>query len=271
MSNKLSYYQKKLNSDAIKDEFIFYLKEKLLFNDKDIYVDKDRELNKKEQNLIKEFIDKKKEGVPLDYILNSTKFYENDFYVDSRVLIPRPETEILVDYVNNHFSSSLKVLDAGTGSGCIGISIALKNSNFDVYGSDSSEDSLSIASINKNTHDVKNFSLIHANWLSCFKKGSFDLIVSNPPYIADQDPHLRNLKHEPNKALVASDNGLEDIKIIIEQSTKVLGSGGVLILEHGYQQQDEVESIFKMNYFSEITNLRDFQALPRITLGTLER
>ena len=87
MSNNLSYYQQKLNSDAIRDEFIFYLKEKLLFSDKDIYVDKDRELNIKEQNLIKEFIDKKKEGVPLDYILNSTKFYENDFYVDSRVLI----------------------------------------------------------------------------------------------------------------------------------------------------------------------------------------
>ena len=94
MSNNLSYYQQKLNSDAIRDEFIFYLKEKLFFNDKDIYVNKDKELNKKEQSLIKEFINKKKEGVPLDYILNSTKFYENDFYVDSRVLIPRPETEI---------------------------------------------------------------------------------------------------------------------------------------------------------------------------------
>ena len=111
MINKLSYYLKKHNSDSIRDEFIFYLKEKLFFNDKDIYVDKDRRLNKKEQNLIKEFIDKKKEGIPLDYILNITKFYENDFYVDSRVLIPRPETEILVDYINNNFSSALKVLD----------------------------------------------------------------------------------------------------------------------------------------------------------------
>ena len=147
MSNKLSYYQEELNRDAIKDEFIFYLKEKLLFSDKDIYVDKDRELNKKEQNLIKEFIDKKKEGVPLDYILNSTKFYENDFYVDSRVLIPRPETEILVDYVNNHSSPSMKVLDAGTGSGCIGISIALKNPSFQVYGSDYSEDALNLSLI----------------------------------------------------------------------------------------------------------------------------
>ena len=270
MSNKLSYYQEELNSDAIKDEFIFYLKEKLLFSDKDIYVDKDRELNKKEQNLIKEFIDKKKEGVPLDYILNSTKFYENDFYVDSRVLIPRPETEILVDYVNNHSSPSMKVLDAGTGSGCIGISIALKNPGFQVYGSDYSEDALNVALINKNNLNVDNFSLIHSDWLTSFKKESFDLIVTNPPYIADQDPHLENLKHEPNKALVAKDNGLGDIRLIVEQAIKVLKRGGILMLEHGYQQQEEVENIFKRNHFSGILNLKDFQELHRITLGTFE-
>ena len=270
MSNKLSYYQEELNSDAIKDEFIFYLKEKLLFSDKDIYVDKDRELNKEEQNLIKEFIDKKKEGVPLDYILNSTKFYENDFYVDSRVLIPRPETEILVDYVNNHSSPSMKVLDAGTGSGCIGISIALKNPSFQVYGSDYSEDALNVALINKNNLNVDNFSLVHADWLSSFKKAYFDLIVTNPPYIADQDSHLENLKHEPNHALVSNDNGLGDIKLIVEQSTEVLKRGGMLMLEHGYQQQEKVENIFKRNHFSNIVNLRDFQNLPRITLGALE-
>ena len=169
MSNKLSYYQEKLDSETLKNEFIFYLKEKLFFNDKDIYLNKDRELSVEEQNLIQDFIEKKKEGMPLDYILNSSKFYENDFYVDSRVLIPRPETEILVDYINNNFSSSLKVLDAGTGSGCIGISIALKNPNFDVYGSDYSIDSLNVAAINKKTLDPENFSLIHANWLSCFE------------------------------------------------------------------------------------------------------
>ena len=269
MSNKLSYFLKKYISDSIRDEFIFYLKEKLFFNDKDIYVDKERRLNKKEQNLIKEFIDKKKKGMPLDYILNSTKFYENDFYVDSRVLIPRPETEILVDYINNNFSSALKVLDAGTGSGCIGISIALKNSKFDVYGSDYSLDSLCVAAKNKKTLRSKNFSLIHANWLSCFKIDSFDLIVSNPPYIGNHDPHLINLSYEPNQALVALDNGLRDIKLIVKQSTMVLKSGGMLILEHGYQQQKEVKNIFKDNRFSDILNLKDFQGHPRITLATL--
>jgi release factor glutamine methyltransferase len=270
LNYKLSHYQDKLNSDTLRNEFIFYLKEKLFFNDKDIYLNKDRELNAEEQNLIQEFIEKKKEGIPIDYILNSAKFYENDFYVDSRVLIPRPETEILVDYINNNFSSSLKVLDAGTGSGCIGISLALKNSNFDVYGSDYSLDSLHVAAVNKKTLDSKNFSLINANWLSCFEKNSFDLIVSNPPYIADQDPHLNNLTHEPNQALVASDDGLGDIKLIVEQSIKVLKNNGILILEHGYNQQNEVKDIFKANHFSNISTLKDFQSLPRITFGTLK-
>ena len=270
MKYNLNHYQESLNSDVLKNEFIFYLKEKLLFNDKEIYLDKDKELNKEQQNLIQEFIQKKKDGIPLDYILNSTKFYENDFYVDSRVLIPRPETEMLVDYVNNYFLSPIKVLDAGTGSGCIGISIALKNPSFQVYGSDYSNDALNVAHINKNNLNVENFSLIYADWLSCFKAESFDLILSNPPYIADQDPHLEGLQYEPIEALVAKDNGLEDIKLIVEQSTEVLKMGGILMLEHGYQQQEEVENIFKRNHFSNIVNLSDFMKLPRITLGTLK-
>ena len=258
------------NSDAIKNEFIFFLKEKLHFNDAEIYISSDKALTVEDENLIKEFIKQKNEGIPLDYILNSSKFYEYEFFVDSRVLIPRPETEIIVDYVNSHFSSPIRVLDAGTGSGCIGISIALKNPSFHVYGSDYSEDALNVALINKNNLNVDNFSLVLADWISSFKKESFDLIVSNPPYIADQDPHLENLKHEPNRALVAKDNGLGDIRLIVEQSTEVLKRGGMLMLEHGCQQQEEVENIFKRNHFLDIVNLRDFQELPRITLGTIE-
>ena len=143
-----------------------------------------------------------------------------------------------------------------------------KNPSLNVYGSDHSVDALNVALINKNNLNVNNFSLVHADWLSSFKKASFDLIVTNPPYIADQDPHLENLQHEPNKALVAKDNGLRDIRLIIEQSTEVLKRGGLLILEHGYQQQEEVENIFKKNHFSNVSNLKDFQELPRITLGT---
>ena len=195
MSNKLNFYKENFDSKTIKEEFVFYLKEKLHFSDKDIFIDNDRVLTKGEKSLIEEFFEQKKEGIPLDYILNSTKFYESDFFVDSRVLIPRPETEILVDYVNNHFNDPIKVLDAGTGSGCIGISIALKKTNFKVYGSDFSKNALDVASINKINLNAPNFFLINADWLSCFKNDSFDLILSNPPYISQNDLHLKELTH----------------------------------------------------------------------------
>lgn len=259
------------DSETIKSEFIFFLKEKLHFKDSEIYIDSDKGLSNANKDLIKEFIKKKNEGIPLDYILNSSKFNEYDFFVDSRVLIPRPETEIIVDYVKNHFSSPINILDAGTGSGCIGISIALNNPSFRVYGSDYCVDALDVACINKHNLNVKNFLLIQANWLSCFKTKCFDIIVSNPPYIAEGDSHLEKLVHEPNIALVSKENGLFCIKNIVEQSSKALKSGGILIIEHGYQQQDEVEETFKKNKFTKIINLKDFQLLPRITIGILER
>ena len=257
------------NSDAIKNEFIFFLKEKLHLNDGEIYINSDKVLTNEDENLIKTFIKQKNEGIPLDYILNSSKFYEYEFFVDSRVLIPRSETEILVDYVNKNFTSPIKVLDAGTGSGCIGISIALKNKHFDVYGTEYSNESLGVASINKKSLKAKNYSLINADWLKCFKEKSFDVIVSNPPYIDKDDKHLNDLKHEPYNALVAKDRGLGAIKEIVSQSSLVLKKKGVLIIEHGYNQKTQVENIFKKNHFSNIENIMDFSSIPRITIGTL--
>ena len=136
-----------LDREAIKKDFIFFLKEKLGFNENQIYINPNIVLKNKDKILIEKFLKQKEEDIPLDYILNSSKFYENEFFVDSRVLIPRPETEIIVDYVNNHFPSSIDVLDAGTGSGCIGISIALQNPSFKVYGSDYSEDAIDLSLI----------------------------------------------------------------------------------------------------------------------------
>ena len=252
-------------------EFNFFLKEKLHFNDKDIFIDNHRLLTKAEDSLIQEFFKQKEEGIPLDYILNSTQFYESDFYVDSRVLIPRPETEILVEYVNNNLNDNLKVLDAGTGSGCIGISIALKKPNFKIYGSDFSMNALDVASKNKTNLNVKNFFVINADWLSCFKNESFDLILSNPPYIAEDDLHLKDLTHEPRIALTSDDEGLGDIKKIIRQANKILKKRGILMIEHGYNQENEVKNIFTDNNFTDVCNIKDHQTLPRVTFGILDK
>ena len=275
MSKNLTHYNNIIDNSFeagsdVKKELIFYLKEKLFLKHKDIYLNKEKIFTDSEDILIENFIKKKQEGIPLDYILNSTKFYEEEFYVDERVLIPRPETELLVDYINNYdFPRKIKILDAGTGSGCIGISIATKNPKFEVYGSDYAIDSLNVAKINKKNLDVANFHLIQADWLCCFDEKSFDVIISNPPYIAEEDPHLNDLKHEPYQALVASNHGLGDIQKITQQSTKILKREGMLIFEHGFNQSNDVKNIFEENGFTNIKLIKDFQNHPRATLGMI--
>ena len=147
MSSKLNFYIKKIEEISSDDnnlskELIFYLKEKLGLSDISIFIE-DYKLSKEEKNSINYFIEQKKNGVPLDYILQNSSFYNNDFFVDERVLIPRPETEILVDYINNlNLSPGIKILDAGVGSGCIGASLAKVNPKTIVYGLDYSFDAL---------------------------------------------------------------------------------------------------------------------------------
>ncbi len=275
MSSNLNFYKNKVadiwpNDQEISKEFIFYLKEYLNLKDASIYVDKDYLLSNDEQEGIEEFINHKKDGLPLDYILKKSFFYGNEFLVDQRVLIPRSETELLVDHINTlNFPDNIKILDAGTGSGCIGISIAMHNPNVQVYGLDYSAKSLEVAKANKNYFELNNFSLIHSDWLSSIKDRSIDFIVSNPPYIDSQDIHLKDLIHEPASALVASDRGLGDFKVISQQASLKLRKDGVLLFEHGYEQASEVSKIMKKNGFNKIETFKDHQSHPRITKGII--
>ena len=154
MSKNINFFKNKITETwpgkkGILTEFIFYLKEKLHLSDVSIYVD-DYSLSKDEEDSINQFITLKKQEVPLDYILEKSSFYGNNFFVDPRVLIPRPETEILVDFINKlNFQSGEIVIDAGTGSGCIGISLAIHNPHIKVYGLDFSKESLEVANKNK--------------------------------------------------------------------------------------------------------------------------
>ena len=275
MSSNLNFYKNKVadiwpNDQEISKEFIFYLKEYLNLKDASIYVDKDYLLSNDQQEGIEEFINHKKDGLPLDYILKKSFFYGNEFLVDQRVLIPRSETELLVDHINTlNFPDNIKILDAGTGSGCIGISIAMHNPNVQVYGLDYSAKSLEVAKANKNYFELNNFSLIHSDWLSSIKDRSIDFIVSNPPYIDSQDIHLKDLIHEPASALVASDRGLGDFKVISQQASLKLRKDGVLLFEHGYEQASEVSKIMKKNGFNKIETFKDHQSHPRITKGII--
>ena len=274
MASNLSFYIKNINEilpneSNISKELIFFLKDRLGLSDASIFLD-EYKLSNKEENLIKEFIDLKSQGFPLDYILQNTSFYKDDFYVDRRVLVPRPETELLVDYINGlNLKAGMKILDAGTGSGCIGISIAKYNPSITVYGIDYSLDALEVAQINKKNKLLDNFYLINSDWLNCIQERSINILVSNPPYIAPSDPHLENLKYEPIKALVADDNGLKDFKTITKQAKNVLSPYGTLVFEHGYNQSMNVENILIESGFKNIYLMKDHQSQPRITTARL--
>ncbi|MDA9146273.1 peptide chain release factor N(5)-glutamine methyltransferase [Gammaproteobacteria bacterium] len=255
------------NESNIYNELIFFLTEQLGLNHASIFID-EYLLNTSEENAIKDFITKKKDGVPLDYIIQKSSFYKDDFYVDARVLVPRPETEILVDYINNlNLEPRTKILDAGVGSGCIGISIAKYNPDILVFGIDYSFGALEVAKINSNNQKLDNFYLINADWLDCINNKTFNIIVSNPPYIAPSDPHLEKLTHEPSSALIAYENGLKDIKFISNQASKILVDDGLLAFEHGFDQSDSVEKILTESGLTKISLLKDYQSHPRFTIA----
>ena len=272
MNKKLSHYIEKIKDSFAQDtdinkEFIFFLKEKLKITDLDI-LSKNFEITNYQIDLIHKFIDDKKKGIPIDYILESSFFNGRKFIVDNQVLIPRPETKLLVDYINNlYLKKNAKILDAGSGSGCIGISLALDNSKILVYANDISFQSCEISKANKLMHEVKNYYLINSNWLSCYQENIFDLIVSNPPYIRKNDVHLKELMHEPKIALIAEEKGLRNFRLITEQAYSKLKKDGILIFEHGYNQSKDVKLILKENGLHSIKTIKDYNLNFRVTFG----
>ena len=240
----------------------------LLSIDKNILYRDDPRLSSDKLTELKELVQRRERGEPLAYLIKSIGFWSLDLYVDENVLVPRPETEILVDHINNlNLSPGVKILDAGVGSGCIGASLAKLNPETLIYGVDYSLAALQVAKINKQKFNLSNFYLINSIWLNSLKENMFDIIVSNPPYVAPFDPHLEELKHEPISALVAEQNGLRDFDLISSQAIKVLKKDGLLAFEHGNSQANEVRNIM-INYgFKNIVLINDYQSQPRITLG----
>ena len=186
-------------------------------------------------------------------------------------LIPRPETELLVESALKLIDgqSQPRVLDLGTGTGAIAISIAHSRSTAIVTGSDFSRAALAVAVKNAENNRVANVAFEHSDWFESFDGQQFDVIVSNPPYIKVQDPHLNNqdIKHEPVTALIAGEDGLDDLKILISQAPQYLTNGGWLLTEHGYDQGDAVALLFTRSGFENIKSVNDLNQIPRVTLG----
>lgn len=204
-------------------------------------------------------------GMPLDYILNESEFMGYKFFVDSRVLIPRPETELIVEWVLGlSLNKNSTIFEVGTGSGCIAISIYLKNNELKILATDLSRPALEVAQINKDLHNAHNVTFVQSNWLGCSLKNSLDLVISNPPYLQPDDPHLSDLNHEPLMALTA-ENGTQSFFQIASQAIYSLKIGGRIIFEHGYSQAQEVYDILEDCGYQNIVTSKDFQGLDRYT------
>jgi release factor glutamine methyltransferase len=209
-------------------------------------------------------------GVPLAYLLGYREFYGRRFAVSPAVLVPRPETELLIDLIREHSlpHEGLKILDLGTGSGCLAITLALELRAADVTAADVSPEALAVATENGRALGAS-IRWIVSDWtrqLPADARG-FDVIVANPPYIARGDPHLPALRDEPAGALVAGEDGLDDLRAIVAQAPDRLAAGGLLALEHGATQGAAVRALAAAAGLARIETRRDGAGLERACLA----
>lgn len=208
-------------------------------------------------------------GEPMAYLIGSREFMGHDFIVSSAVLIPRPETEFLVEQALAQIKQlpTARVLDMGTGSGAVAISIALARPDVTVVATDVSADALNVAQQNAHSLCAK-VEFLQGSWYDALKDQlAFDIIVANPPYIAPDDPHLieGDLRFEPPIALSAAQNGLADIRQIINGAHAYLNSTGSIWLEHGWDQAVIVRNLLAKANFNQPTSISDLAGIPRIT------
>lgn len=212
-------------------------------------------------------------GEPIAYILGEREFYSLDFKVTPAVLIPRPETELLVELALEHIPADrpCRVLDLGTGSGAVAVTLALHRTQTEVVAVDQSATALEVARENAQRLGAGNLRLIQSDWYSALAGETFELIVSNPPYIAAADPHLAqgDLRFEPTAALASGADGLDDIRTIVRGAAAHLKPGGWLLFEHGYDQAAACRELLAQSGFHQVGSSADLAGIERISCGQL--
>lgn len=208
-------------------------------------------------------------GEPLAYVVGEQPFRDGVFVVTPDVLIPRPDTEVLVACALERLPrrDGLRVLDLGTGSGCIAISIALERPNAEVIAVDASPAALEVARRNAQRLRADNVRFVRSDWFEGLTGRRFDVIAGNPPYIAAADPHLADLRHEPRAALVAGPDGLDAIRRIVAGAADHLEPGGRLLLEHGYDQRAAVLALFRAAGLADCQGVDDLAGRARVAVG----
>ena len=217
-------------------------------------------------------VSRRLEGVPIAYLVGAREFYGRPFQVSPAVLIPRPDTELLVERALAHIpgDQAVEILDLGTGSGCIAITLALERPLARVTAADRSAAALAVAQRNADILNAR-VEFLASDWFAALAGRRFDLIVSNPPYVAAADPHLAHgdVRFEPLTALAAGHDGLDDLRRLTRAACAHLKPGGTLLLEHGYNQADRVQTLLREGGIRHPQSWADLSGILRVSGGKL--
>ena len=217
------------------------------------------------------WLQRRADGEPVAYLTGHKGFYGLDLAVDARVLDPRPDTETLVDWALELLPDAapgqpaLRLADLGTGSGAIALALQHARPAAEVWAVDASTDALAVAQANAARLQLP-VRFAHSHWLSALQ-GKFDAIISNPPYIRDDDPHMPALRHEPRQALTSGADGLQDIRHIADTAPRYLGDGGWLLIEHGWDQAEDVRALLAQRGFAQVQSRKDLAGIERASGG----
>nr|WP_231401415.1 peptide chain release factor N(5)-glutamine methyltransferase [Glaesserella parasuis] len=241
-----------------------------------IFAFAETELNESELCQLAELLARRAKGEPMAYILGEKEFWSLPLAVSTATLIPRPDTERLVEvalewaYKRLDTQEKLHILDLGTGTGAIALALASElGKKADIIGIDKQPDAVELAEKNRQKLEFDNVRFLPSDWFEALKNQRFDLIVSNPPYIDKDDESLTqgDVRFEPLTALVAEQNGLSDLQKIIQNAPLYLTQNGALMLEHGWQQAASVQDIFQQNQWNAVTTFQDYGGNDRVTVA----
>ncbi len=234
-----------------------------------LYAWSDSKLTVDQQQLFEALIERRKQGYPVAHLTGEREFWSLPLSVRPSTLIPRPDTETLVEVVLElKLDDNIRLLDLGTGTGAIALALASENPSWQVIGVDRVQDAVELARYNSEKLGIK-VEFLQSNWFSAISDQQFDIIVSNPPYIDEQDPHLNegDVRFEPLSALTAATNGFQDFIDIAKSAKKHLTEGGYLVFEHGYQQAPKLAELLTEMGYQEIDCHQDLAGNPRVTIA----